>query len=152
MRTRTCPSFGQLCTAIARCESTAARAADAASAKLRKNSSPRQSTSPPPWSDAARRISARCSASTTPYATPSRCRISVEPSMSVNRNVTGCATTRVYEQTGRTAAESAGSLEQRRYRCPAELGLERSPPPTSGLVAQCGRRDTRCVLHKGEGR
>ena len=78
---------GQACSASARWAATAASERRVRGAKAKKNASPCVSISASRASAASRRIR-RCSASTSPYRSPSCLSSRVEPSMSVKRKVT----------------------------------------------------------------
>src|SRR5919106_498539 len=88
MRTRMGPSGGHWCAATRRWASAAAATASAAEANTAKKASPSVRTSTPPWSRMAPRRMPWCSARTPGHRSP-RVRASlVDPSMSVNTNVT----------------------------------------------------------------
>ena len=72
----------------ARCAATAASTAERARANEKKNASPCVSISVPSCSPKVSRMIRRCAETTSPYASPSSCSSRVEPSMSVNTNVT----------------------------------------------------------------
>ena len=110
IRTRIGPS------ASARWPSDAAATASDARAKATKNASPCVSTSTPSCSANAARSRRRCSCSASPYSSPSSCSSRVEPSTSVNNNVT----TPVGRS--RTIAHDHGATP---LRCPARLSPSR---------------------------
>src|SRR3954453_13639175 len=88
MRTRTLALSGHSSAASAHCASIADLAADEASSKATKSSSPRQSISFPPASSVGRRMRLRWRTSTDVQRSSSVCASSVDLSRSVNRKVT----------------------------------------------------------------
>ena len=89
IRTRIAPPSGHGSACSARCMSATAAVAAAASAKTAKNPSPSTWFSIPPWATSASRTIVRWRASNGRHAAvPSVDTSRVEPSMSVNRNVT----------------------------------------------------------------
>ena len=88
IRTRTVVPAADNRPAIERCTAAAESTAAGAMGKAAKNASPSVETTTPSWlSIAARRISL-CASRIPRYSEPSRARCRVEPSISVNMNVT----------------------------------------------------------------
>ena len=127
MRTRTVAAAGHGSAPSARCASTTASSAAAASANTAKNPSPSTWSSWPPCAASAARISSRCRDRTgaqpeAPRAWTRR----VEPSTSVNRNVTS--------PVGRTGVVIAGPGSG------AGRGAGHGTLPASLSAARRGRR------------
>jgi hypothetical protein len=103
--TRTSIPSGQACAERRRCVSIAAATAAGALAKTTKNESPSVLISRPFAAATASRTIAWCASSSGRYAdVPIRSTSLVEPSMSVNRNVTVPAGSGLTEGIGRSAS------------------------------------------------